>query len=432
MAREVWVSEYGATGRGRADETRAFERALNSGADVVRVGEGEFRIKSLRILRPVEIRGEPGSVLAHTSELPFLVVLASGVTLSGLEIREISAKGAAEGMVLHAGKQDLEDLRIENCRFTRWRGHGVYSTGKGAIRRISVRGCEFVGGAKGIRPGQAIPGAVALANGEVRDGSFLNNVVSQWAMGLSCGPFVRLEIRENRIEKILGQHAIYVAGSRGLEVSNNTIRDVSYVGIKMQHDANVEALYRGRGTREPFAIENNEITRIGQTGILATNASAKKAVWLERGAIVGNRIVGGADGVYVTNARDIVVHLNSVRGCIRSGLRGDDLERVEFADNVVFDAGFDGVNLSLGSFVEVRIANNRLIGCGRERQPGHENGIRIAGSSWRACAIEGNEIRDELGDMAFGISFASKAEEGFRVTDNRVFGARVARTRRGV
>jgi polygalacturonase len=71
MSNEVNVREFGATGNGITDDSCAIQKALDSGASVVKIPAGNYRIvTTLKVSSDTRIEAEPDTRIFSCGETP--------------------------------------------------------------------------------------------------------------------------------------------------------------------------------------------------------------------------------------------------------------------------------------------------------------------------------------------------------------------------
>ena len=135
------LRDFGATGDGKTDDTRAIQRALDAAGEVqgaVFVPPGVYLCADLRMRPHTALVGEatwnyqvPGGTVLQLSTGAAKCLLdiggATGVVIDGLAFEGGSLGNAVHGIFLDKpDKGDLEDaIRIERCRVTYFTGDGV-------------------------------------------------------------------------------------------------------------------------------------------------------------------------------------------------------------------------------------------------------------------------------------------------------------------
>lgn len=146
----IRVKELGAVGDGNADDTAAFQAAIDkvapTGGEIL-VDPGSYKItKTLRLINPKNARA-PGiwivgagyvttRILSYVQEGPLLQV--RGVPVSGPVSTTFFWGGGIEGIDFSGEKGGAKDhdaldilgwyyARIRNCRITKFSRHGIYS-----------------------------------------------------------------------------------------------------------------------------------------------------------------------------------------------------------------------------------------------------------------------------------------------------------------
>lgn len=142
-AKAVDVRSFGAVLDGRTDDTRALERAVESGAPVVRLpAKGVLRLtRTVRIRRPICVMGEEGGARIHfdgASPVAFRVEdegAGPDQFISGLWFDRLAfdVNAPAQGVAVEA--LNVRDIRFTRCRARRMSGLKIGTARRNVYRR---------------------------------------------------------------------------------------------------------------------------------------------------------------------------------------------------------------------------------------------------------------------------------------------------------
>jgi hypothetical protein len=358
LADTVNVREFGSVGDGVADDTRAVQAALNSGATLIVLPHGHFRVSALLVPAGVEIAGR-GSLLFYKG----------GLLLKGNNVvRGITLKGLANSGLAHA-------ITISGVNGVIIDGVTFVSVAQNAVDIINstdilVQNCKAydIG-----RYGKIDPR---------REGCFVHAERSSRVV-ISQNPLIQrtyghaaIFIRENNTDCSVCDNAIYDTFFRGIQVYSSGIERIVVNGNRIYRTGEINntgsgvacnGIYVVTGSRDPslVAISHNHIEQCAENGIEVLGAAtvlnnvikftgyrnlktpSKEGIFVESGAIVKNNVVVSATDKGIR-------HFSS------------ELTRDMVIDgNVIIDAGSDGINLQVdgkaGRYVNCRVSNNQVI-----------------------------------------------------------------------
>lgn len=306
------------------------------------------------------------------------------------------------------------DISIDNCHFTGWAGAGVYVTG-GASSNIRITRCTMVG------PGSAYilnntynySGGVVI-DPNITDWTVRDCDISAYAQGVVTGDnIVNVEITNNRLHDIPGQHGLYLESMLGGIISDNLIWNCALAGMKIQIGT------VGAIDTKNVKIDNNVIRNVGAQAILLTNP------------------VGGTPRI-----REMAVTGNAITGATGGGIEVNNCIGLHMSDNVIFASGFgiriqncsqvtvdagqvSGVALSglaVISSQDVTIDGLRIKDVGSSLTPSDQFGIRIDGATTDNLFIKSVRITDANAKMTQGIYVIAGVSTGMDFIDNDVSG----------
>jgi hypothetical protein len=187
-------------------------------------------------------------------------------------------------------------------------------------------------------------------------GSFVNNRIRETAFGIFSNRHSALNLQDNQIYDIRGQHGFYIIESSGINVSGNTVRRCAQQGFKLQLEE-----YESRGLA-PVGTGNHKGLNVAGN---VFDACQDAAVVLYSPPAPGNQIMTGVqigpnvvtnmtqDGYTLDRCKDFHVAAHTVSDCARHPLRWRE-------SNGVIDAGFTA--LRCGSGMTGRLLDDMTIG----------------------------------------------------------------------
>ncbi len=277
------VRDFGAVGDGAADDTAAFQKALDAAAEgkaIIRVPAGAYAVGALKLHPQTGLWGDAtwsyrdfgGSVLRLIDpDARCLLDLtgAVGATVNGLSLDggdgrvggERTYRGSAHGVMIDKGDYGREEdvPRIERCRIGGFAGDGIHL---GRIWCWSVRHCMVCfNGGHGIR--------VRGWDGFLLDTWLSGNVGAGYFAGEENASTT---ITANRIEWNRGG-GIFLAGAKNYNITGNYLDRSGGCGIR---------LARGETrTNENITITGNVIFRSGRPGWREMEDHESSHAWLE-------------------------------------------------------------------------------------------------------------------------------------------------------
>lgn len=362
----VDVRRHGARGDGIADDTAAFQSALD-GAAAVWVPQGRYVVGELALWSYTQLAGAgAGSVLVHRPGSRVLAAVGGGYAGSAdprdnvrdVAIEDLAFEGrsATEGFVQTNHllvATGCSGLRVRRCAFRAFQGDGIYVGGSayatGAERHnedVCIRGCLFDGVNDQNRQGVSITDGthVTIAGNLFRDcsrpdmpGAVDIEPEAPWAR-------VRdVRVLRNRFVNVLG--------------------GVGAVCVILALD---------RYERHPRGIEirgNRVEGRFRTLGIVAkafVDAAAAPPVDV---VIAGNEILDTFHGFEVSGLRGVRVEDNVIRGTTVAA-RLSVPHRGRAADVAVVRNRFEKVGMHSGVALKVfptiglAVTDNRFVDCG--------------------------------------------------------------------
>ena len=244
------------------------------------------------------------------------------------------------------------------------------------------------------------------------------NNISDTCQGITSGHgCINVTISNNNIHDVPGQHGIYMgAGCVALSIVGNTIHNMNLQGIKVQN-VDTYAFYA-----DSISIVGNSIKNTGSSGIILTNTTASPIYLLRNISITGNTVDTTTldDGINLTSCLNTTVTGNILNGVKRDGIRFSNCTQLLIESNLITGSGNNGMR-ELLACTRVAIKGNSLYDCCTTNTVAEEQGIYILlGTDY---TITDNVIRDNLGNMRYGLQNSSTNQATFMVARNISTGA---------
>lgn len=375
------------------------------------------------------MRGTTGGLTA--SAMCMSIGHARGITISGVEIRDLPGYHAIEFNAVQTG-------RILNCQFrgyvdpgsrdfseavqidlakgsSYFGGFGPYDNT--SCQDIEVRGCYV--GASGTAGTVAWPrgvGSHSATIGTRHSGiRIIGNVfdgLSQYAVGgydwrdtvvqgnviSGCGAGVRMRVVDTGdtedTKNLAGTQTSASQDLRNITVTGNTIRGIT------GHDDAILLMGEATGKVLDAAVTGNVID-----GVTSGSQNGIRLEYVEQYTVSGNTVRDTAGtGISQQNIVGGTVAGNRMYAPTSSGISCDTGTGVLIASNTVRDAGVNGVHILGGS--DVQVIDNYLKGSSRAASGSY--GIR-ASSSADGLLVTGNKVRKygSGNEAAYGLSITN-------------------------
>lgn len=370
------------------DLQAAVEKAIQ-GDGVLRLPAGSFKMRGLRIEKPVRIEGVPGltRILCEAGGANVVIVDAAGVSLSGLTFvgdpAPNSSENAGAAMIMARG---CGNLVIENCAFQ-----------DSGVTALSLEKCSGrVSNNSFARIGEtaifALDSEGLAIAGNVLD-DIGNNGILVWRSAIGEDGTL---VNGNRIKGVAAKqggtgqngNGINVFRAGNVQVANNRVSDCAFSGVRNNSGSNCQ-------------IIGNSISRTGEVAIYCE--------FNFQGAVVSNNLLEDvAFGISITNynegGRLAVVSNNVIRKVTGGGSLPDTRGTAIGVEadtlvigNVVEEARDNGISLGWMKYSRNLAAQNNIIhNCGR--------GIGFSVSDGAgAVMISGNRIAGSLGAAIQGM-----------------------------
>ncbi|WP_274629719.1 TIGR03808 family TAT-translocated repetitive protein [Arvimicrobium flavum] len=286
MRGSIDAMEFGVRPGAADDQSRAFERMLQSSSDTdtpVFLPAGLYVVSNLTLPPRVRLSGVPGAsrIVYRGDGHLFLADRAERVELRGLVI-----DGGNRWLADHA--QGLVDLRnvdrltIDECEILGSARNGVaLERTSGRIERSTISGAADAAIYAVESRGLAIDG------NSIRDCANGGILVHRW-QAADDGAL----ISGNRIERIAARNGgtgqfgngINIFRANGVIVSGNSVTDCAFSAIRANSASNLQ-------------VQGNTCLRSGETAIYAEFA-------FEGAVIAGNIVDGAANGISIVNSNE--------------------------------------------------------------------------------------------------------------------------------
>jgi Right handed beta helix region len=192
-------------------------------------------------------------------------------------------------------------------------------------------------------------------------------------------------LSENSISGIYIEHGIYIdKGVSNLEISNNSLKNISKMGIKVQNNDDDGGPY----TCENITIIRNRINKTSTGGdgisILNTTTSPKPIVTIANNVTVSDNTISniGQYGINVRSAKNSKVSNNAINDIAFYGIYCSNNKDVLFSSNLITNCIYSGIWDDNTGGGQVIYANNYInnIGLGKSTDDnvGSLSGIFIA------------------------------------------------------
>ncbi|GIP36933.1 hypothetical protein J31TS4_02130 [Paenibacillus sp. J31TS4] len=427
----VNVKWFGAKGDGTADDSPAFQAALDEavrlGQATVEVPAGTYRMtKELYIFRNTHLKMDKGTVLLRmhdgnllrnyrASDVFYGYEGNGNITIEGgtFDSNAVNYPRVCNGMALaHAEHITLRGVTIKDTQS----GHGIELTG---VRHVLIEQCRFVGfmytSQYYCEAIQLEPALKAGFIGQAADHTPTHHVTVQncffgasgtpgtvpWPCGVGAhgaypdAYFDHIIVRDNVMENST-YWAIRPFKWRNSVISGNHLKRVGG-GIFVSTPAAGSASSKDdNGVAHPvqpastIVIEGNILDQATNSGIYVEGfpeGSGDKVV-------IANNIMKQMDGHFISlKCLDTIVTGNVFEGAKKNGIVAADCTRVHIADNLLKNAAWHGIQVTTSK--QVVLSSNTITNAGQAGD-GAYDGLSLTGSGTDYRVI-GNTVRTEQG-----------------------------------
>ena len=294
-----------------------------------------------------------------------------------------------EGIVVSSGicSQDITGNKISNAG-----SHGIQIISGSSAKSVTDNEINGVAGygihltsdstSCGAVSGNTIDGAksgIMVTNKAYVSGSISNNTIT--------GP---------------EEHGIKISdsGTKGQDVTNNTIENAGTTGIMLNNGAKLTG-----------NIESNTITTTGKYGIIVSDSGTSCT------DVKSNTISGTAStGILAAKSVSVAsISSNNISNAGETGIKVSESSKVKtISNNTVASSAGNGIAVSTGSKVSGGITSNTI-------SSSKENGIKIANDSTVVSKIDSNKITDSTLN---GIMVNNQGQVSGAVTGNTINGTK--------
>lgn len=316
LRERISVKDFGAVGDGVANDTTAFQTALNSGASVIDLVGGSYLIDQVTCTSDIKLIN--GTVVSNTLASPCLVLSGENVELDGITLTSN-----------FSGTGDITYRTIYGIKCDRGEADGAYT----ADSKCTIKNCKVV---------DYRNTAICVAGYDffLCDGNVLKNLGAEGITGSSCN---NITIVNNSVSGVYGGGIQHTGGASGslpkdsAVINNNRVAEV-YPG---------NATEQSDGFDNGIAIELNSVIRNGTiTGNTIKNPhSMGISISSGTGNVVSNNVISGCG--------------NSARSALVANYRGYAAIEVANADwcivsaNKIIDPYLRGLSIDKSHFTNI-------------------------------------------------------------------------------
>lgn len=380
----VTAHEFGAIPGDAIDDTAAIQAAIDSGAENLYVGPGEYRISKLTISRPIRIYG-PGQLTRTTPEsAPVVEIRSSDVTIDGISLYGHSRGSPIKSMIANdlaikaTGDHETRPLRNLTIRNVTVEGFGWMGIYISYAKNVTIERCsiKYIGYA----------GIVFLS---VEGGAITDNVVDTvsssgpvnwYGISLTRDPgkpvsmsirTTNIRIAHNIVKNIPNWTGIDIHAGSNCVVEGNRVSNTKN-GMYAQYD-NSSAPYPQPSEDIAFngnIIEGGEAATQSEVGISSLGMDRLPN---RRIAIIGNTIsrVGSyssaAGAIAVRSTIDSEIRDNRIFRAIRNGISIYGMSADSLVEGNIVDGVRDGAAPNSRSYLWIDLVNQATIRILRNR-----------------------------------------------------------------
>lgn len=417
----VNVVDFGAVGNGVTDDTAAIQAAFTASTNVYFGGSDKSYIISNELILQsgTTAFGEKPTITQTANLKPiFNIDTKDNITVTGIKFVgvgtdhvESDANPFATAIFTNTGSNNLYFANNEFNNF-----------GYAGVRLKAATNVQVIDNAL-VGPGSSIltPIVDGTCYGILTDTGCKNviisgNLISEYAQGLRIEGTEDINIVNNMIVDIVGQHGMYIGSQmENVTVSGNTILRVSLIGVKVQSQITAAT------DNKNIAITGNTIADCGGDAIsvLHASGSAPQIIRNTNVTITGNSLSGvTAYAIIVQNTDIVSIGNNVINVCGGSGVLISASNFLDIANNTIVGAQLSGIR-DQSPCTSVCISDNILHNCAIANTGGDNFGIFIQDGT--GLEISSNTITDLAGGMLTGIKIAGGGQPSQSVFNNQVF-----------
>ncbi|WP_054955644.1 NosD domain-containing protein [Paenibacillus dakarensis] len=440
----VNIKWYGAKGDGEADDSAAFQAALDEavqrGRATVLVPAGIYRMtQELYIFRHTHLKMDADAVLLRThndnlirnyraSDVFYGYEGNSHITIEGgtLDSNAVQYTRVCNGMALaHAEHITLRGVTIKDTQS----GHGIEMTG---VRHVMIDQCRFVGfmftSQNYSEAIQLEPAIKAGFIGQAADHTPTHHVTVQncffgasgtpgtvsWPCGVGAhgaypgAYFDHIIVRDNVMEgstywairPFKWQNAV-ISGNHMKKVNGGIFVSTPSATSASSRDDN--GVYHPVQPASSIVIEGNILDQATNSGIYVEGfpeGSGNKVV-------IANNVFKQMAAQFISlKCQDTIVTGNVFEGAGKNGITAADCSRIQITGNLLYNTAGHGIQVTNSS--QVTIESNMITNAGQSAE-GSFDGIFLTGKGGDHRVI-GNTIRTETG--------ARKLRHGLQVSES--------------